>query len=119
MDIKYYQGLLENFAVERNWNQFHTPKNLVMALSNEVGELMELFQWLTPEQSLMIKKSNSEKKMIEEEVADVFIYLLRLTDKLGINIEDCIKRKIELNKKKYPVELSKDNATKYNKRKKD
>ena len=77
---------------------------------------MEIFQWLTPEQSLKIMESTSEKKMVEEEVADVFIYLLRLTDKLEINIEDCIKQKIELNKKKYPVELSHSNSIKYNKR---
>ena len=111
MNIKEIQYKLAKFAEERDWDQFHSPKNLVMALTSEVGELNELFQWLTEEQS-----QNVDKDEIRQEIADIFIYLLRLTDKLGIDIEDAVREKIEINAKKYPVDLAKGNATKYNKR---
>ena len=111
MDIKEIQYKLAKFAEERDWDQFHSPKNLVMALTSEVGELNDLFQWLTEEQS-----KNSDTDEIRQELADIFIYLLRLADKLDIDIEDAVREKIEINAKKYPVDLAKGNATKYNKR---
>ena len=111
MDIKEIQDKLAKFAQERDWDQFHSPKNLVMALTSEVGELNELFQWLTEEQS-----QNVDKDEIRQEIADIFIYLLRLSDKLDIDIAEAVREKIEINAKKYPVELAKGNATKYNKR---
>ena len=95
MDIKEIQGKLAKFAEERDWDQFHSPKNLAMALTSEVGELNELFQWLTEEQS-----QNVDKDEIRQEIADIFIYLLRLTDKLDIDIEDAVREKIELNANK-------------------
>jgi NTP pyrophosphatase (non-canonical NTP hydrolase) len=115
MNIKEIQDKLARFAEERDWNQFHSPKNLVMALTSEVGELNELFQWLTEEQSSM-KDDSTKNEEIRKEIADIFIYLLRLADKLDIDIEEAVREKIEINAKKYPVDLAKGNATKYNKR---
>ncbi len=116
MNFESIKAKLQNFAAERNWDQFHSPKNLSMALAAEAAELLEIFQWLTDEQSKEIIHNEKEMAQIREEIADVMIYLIRLADKLNINIEKAVLEKIELNEKKYPVELSKDNATKYNKR---
>ena len=115
MDIKEIQDKLAKFAEERDWDQFHSPKNLVMALTSEVGELTELFQWLTEGQS-SIKDDSSKTDEIRQEIADIFIYLLRLADKLDIDIEEAVREKIEINAKKYPIDLAKGNATKYNRR---
>jgi dCTP diphosphatase len=110
MNIKEIQVKLAKFAKERDWDQFHSPKNLVMALTSEVGELNELFQWLTEKQS---EKLNNDE--VKQEIADIFIYLVRLSDRLDIDIEEAIKEKININTKKYPIELSKGNAKKYTK----
>jgi NTP pyrophosphatase (non-canonical NTP hydrolase) len=107
---------LREFAKERDWDQFHTPKNLAMALSGEVGELIELFQWLTPEQSVKDGLSPEQVNNVKEEIADVFLYLIRLADKLDIDLNEVAMEKLKLNAKKYPVGLSKSNAIKYNKR---
>jgi len=115
MNIKEIQEKLSKFAEERDWDQFHSPKNLVMALTSEVGELTELFQWLTEGQS-SIKDDSSKTDEIQQEIADIFIYLLRLADKLDIDIEEAVREKIEINAKKYPIDLAKGNATKYNRR---
>ncbi len=115
LEIKEIQDKLAKFAEERDWDQFHSPKNLVMALTSEVGELTELFQWLTEGQS-SIKDDSSKTDEIRQEIADIFIYLLRLADKLDINIEEAVREKIEINAKKYPIDLAKGNATKYNRR---
>lgn len=92
---------LREFAREREWEQFHSPKNLSMALIVEAAELVEHFQWLTQEQS----KKLSEKTLreVEQEMADVFIYLTRMADLLGIDLLDAAQRKMELNAKKYPA----------------
>lgn len=111
MDIKKLQNKLAEFAEDRDWDQFHSPKNLVMALTSEVGELNELFQWLNEEQS-----KNVDNDELRQEIADIFIYLLRLADKLEIDIEEAVKEKIEINAKKYPIDLAKGNAIKYNRR---
>ena len=115
MNIQEIQTKLAKFAEERDWDQFHSPKNLVMALTSEVGELTELFQWLTEGQS-SIKDDSSKTDEIQQEIADIFIYLLRLADKLDIDIEEAVREKIEINAKKYPIDLAKGNATKYNRR---
>jgi NTP pyrophosphatase (non-canonical NTP hydrolase) len=116
MDIINIQKRLDDFAKDRNWDQFHSPKNLSMALAAEVAELLEIFQWLTDEQSREIINNEKEMSLIKEEIADVAIYLVRLADKLGVDIEKAVLDKIALNERKYPVKLAKDNATKYNKR---
>jgi len=113
MDIKEIQNRLEVFAVERDWNQFHNPKNLVMALSVEASELVEIFQWLTPEAALNLRNDPIKTSLASEEIADISLYLLRLADKLGIDIESAINSKLEKNAVKYPIEKSKGNAIKY------
>lgn len=99
------------FAAERDWQQFHTPKNLVMALSVEASELMEHFQWLTPEQSMAL--DTAKRSEVTQELADVLIYLVRLSDVLGMDLAVAAQEKIRLNAEKYPVEKAKGLATKY------
>ena len=117
MNLEEIRLRLAEFAKERNWDQFHTPKNLSMALAAEAAELLEIFQWLTDEQSKAIVDNEKEMKLVRQEIADVMIYLVRLADKLGVNIESAVMDKISENATKYPVELAKNNAIKYNKRK--
>ncbi|MEU2005577.1 nucleotide pyrophosphohydrolase [Rhodococcus sp. NPDC019627] len=113
MGIEDLQALVSNFSERRDWSQFHTPKNLVMALSGEVGELTEIFQWLTPEQSATVGEDAQARAHVEEEVADVFIYLLRLAEVLDIDLAEVVRKKVELNDKKYPEAESRGKATKY------
>ena len=87
-----------------------------MAIADEADALLEIFQWLTEKQSREIINNEKEMSLIKEEIADVAIYLVRLADKLGVDIEKAVLDKIALNERKYPVKLAKDNATKYNKR---
>lgn len=96
---------------ERDWGQFHTPKNLTMALSIEVAELMEHFQWLTPEESLHLPPETMSK--VRHEVGDVMVYLLRLCDVLGIDPVEAASEKMIQNGRKYPVEKARGNARKY------
>lgn len=116
MDIKAVQEQLEAFADERDWEQFHSPKNLAMALAGEVGELMELFQWVTEEQSREFTNSEVGRQRAEEEVADVAIYLLRLCDKLDIDLEAAISKKIAINAAKYPADVARGSAAKLDER---
>jgi len=101
MNIKNIQKKLSDFADERDWNQFHNPKNLAMALSVEVSELVEIFQWLTPEQAEAIMSTN-ESEHVKEEIADVMIYMIRLAGKLNVDLEDAVADKIVKNSEKYP-----------------
>lgn len=116
MDIYKIQSILREFARERNWDQFHSPKNLAMALAGEVGELLEIFQWLNEEESKKDRIDPLNLERSKEEIADIFLYLIRLADTLEIDLELAVLRKIELNEQKYPVSLSKSNAIKYNRR---
>jgi NTP pyrophosphatase (non-canonical NTP hydrolase) len=111
--ISSLQRQLADFAAEREWQQFHTPKNLVMALTGEAGELTELFQWLTCDQSADIMADPAAAARVREEMADVFSYLLRLADVLGIDLESALTQKIAANAVKYPVRTAKSVATKY------
>lgn len=104
---------LDTFANERNWDQFHNPKNLTMALAGEVGELLEHFQWLTLEQAVSLPPATREEVALE--CADVLLYLIRLADKLGIDLAEAAEKKLKLNAEKYPVEKSHGVATKYDK----
>ena len=101
---------LRVFAADRNWDQFHNPKNLAMALIAEAGELVEPFQWLTEEQSKHL--ATKQLLHVQEEVADVFIYLVRLADKLGIDLIESANKKIDLNNERYPVSEAYGNAEK-------
>lgn len=107
------RAAIRAFAQARDWEQFHTPKNLIMALSVETAELMEHFQWLTPAQSSGLDAQT--KAEVAQEIGDVLIYLTRLADVLGIDPLQAAFDKIELNAVKYPVDKSKGNNTKYDK----
>ena len=113
VSIADLQHLLRDFAAERNWEQFHTPKNLVMALAGEVGELTEIFQWLTPDESATVMADPARAAHVREEVADVFAYLLRLADVLGLDLEASLVEKAAENAAKYPVETARGTAAKY------
>jgi NTP pyrophosphatase (non-canonical NTP hydrolase) len=102
---------LRKFAADRDWDQFHSPKNLSMALSAEAAEIIEHFQWLTEEQSNHLP--NEKLQAVETELADTLIYLIRLADKLDIDLLAAAQSKIEVNEKKYPVDKAKGNAKKY------
>lgn len=103
---------LKNFAQERDWEQFHSPKNLSMALSIECAELMEHFQWLKEESSYLL--DNQTQQAVSEEVVDVLLYTLRLADVLNIDLPLTIAQKTQKNEAKYPIEKVKGSAKKYN-----
>ena len=102
---------IRGFAAERDWDRFHSPKNLSMALAAEAGELLELFQWLTEEES----KTLDPAKLVQvrHELADVFIYLVRLADRVGVDLLDAAAEKIAINAEKYPADRVKGDALKY------
>jgi len=110
-EVEALQIALRQFAKERDWEQFHTPKNLAAALSVESAELLEHFQWLTDDQSHVLPDDKRAK--VGEELADVLLYLLQLADKLGIDPVDAAWKKIETNAAKYPVDRAKGRMTKY------
>lgn len=113
IDVDKLLEKIEKFSDERDWNQFHSIKNLAMALSVESSEMVEIYQWISEEES----NDNSNeilKNKTREELADIFIYLLRISSKLNIDLEQAVLQKIELNEIKYPVEKSKGNSKKYN-----
>lgn len=111
-DIDKLIEKLRDFAEERDWGQFHSPKNLSMSLTVEAAELLEQFQWLTEEQSSALDQKQLGR--VEEEVADIFLYLLRLSDVLDLDLINAAKKKLVTNEKKYPVELVKGSSKKYN-----
>ena len=103
---------LAAFADDRDWDQFHNPKNLAMALVGEASEVLEHFQWLTFEQAADLPSATRAEVALE--CADVLLFLLRLCDKLNIDLAAAAKKKLVLNAKKYPIEKSRGKATKYN-----
>ncbi|HHF3232838.1 TPA: nucleotide pyrophosphohydrolase [Vibrio diabolicus] len=110
-DLEKLTCELAKFAISRDWDKFHSPKNLSMDLSGEVGELLEVFQWLTEKESENL--SLEQRRRVEEEVADIFLYLLRLSDKLNIDLLEVSHRKLEINESKYPINKCFGKAKKY------
>ena len=110
-ELEELRNNLRNFAKVRDWDQFHSPKNLAMALSVEASELLECFQWLTEEQSNNLTPAQLEA--VTDEIADVQLYLVRLADKVGVNIERACNNKIKKNEVKYPADRVKGSARKY------
>jgi len=102
---------LRQFAAERDWDQFHTPKNLAIALSVEAAELLEHFQWMPETESTTLKPV--QKARVREEIADVLLYLIRLADKLDIELVDAATHKIQINTEKYPVDKARGSSKKY------
>ncbi|MBL3520998.1 nucleotide pyrophosphohydrolase [Aliarcobacter lanthieri] len=117
MDIEKIKNRIQKFSDDRNWESFHNPKNLVMALNGEVGELNEIFQWLNFEESLNLPEDVLAHT--KEEVADVAIYLIRICMKLNIDLEDAILNKMTKNEAKYPAETSQGGSKKYSKSRED
>src|SRR5215204_3331576 len=109
--MEHLRTTISAFIEERDWEQFHSPKNLAMALSVEASEIVEHFQWLTEEQSNNIPPEKLAE--VREEIGDVMIYLVELADKLGIDPVEAAKAKVEINGKKYPADLVKGKASKY------
>jgi len=109
--LEELRARLAAFAAERDWDQFHSPKNLSMALAAEAGELLEHFQWLSEAQSENLAQATRDEVALE--IADVLLFLVRLADRLGIDPLEAAARKLELNARKYPVEKSRGRATKY------
>jgi NTP pyrophosphatase (non-canonical NTP hydrolase) len=101
------------FSEKRDWDQFHTPKNLIMAATSEMGELAEVLQWMNDSEAAVFLSTQSGRERISEEIADVAIYLIRLCQKLDLNFVEILSEKIKQNDLKYPVEKSKGSANKY------
>ena len=117
MDLKKLSERLNEFSRERDWEQFHTPKNLATALSVEVSELLEIFQWSKSDGQEELVKNGEINPEVIEELGDILNYLVRFADIAGIDLEKAANDKIDINQKKYPIDVSKGNSVKYNKRK--
>jgi len=112
-DLEALALAIRAFARERDWDQFHTPKNLAMGVAIEAAELMEEFHWLTPEQSAQLPAQTLQA--VRHEMADVFVYLVLLADKLGVDLMAAAGEKIAINAEKYPADTVRGKATKYDK----
>jgi len=110
-ELDELRNRLREFAAERDWDQFHSPKNLASALAVEAAELLEIFQWLTEKQSQTL--SLEMKSKVAPELADVLIYLIRIADKLDIDLLEAAREKIIRNAQKYPIEKSRGSVKKY------
>ncbi|HHM9102742.1 MazG nucleotide pyrophosphohydrolase domain-containing protein [Pseudomonas aeruginosa] len=113
VDVGQLAAALERFAAERNWAQFHSPKNLVMALTGEVGELSEIFQWMDEAQSKDAARHPDTAQAVQDELADVLMYLVRLASVLGVDLDAAARQKLEQNNRKYPVEKARNSSKKY------
>lgn len=102
---------IRTFARERDWEQYHSPKNLSMALSVEAGETVEIFQWMTQEQSRTLNTETLAR--LQDEIGDVMIYLTGLADKFGLDPVNLAKRKLTINARKYPADIVRGKAKKY------
>ena len=111
MDLERIREALRRFAAERDWDRFHTPKNLAAALSVEAAELLEHFQWLTAEESANLSAVTLSKVRLE--IADVLLYLIRLADKLNVDLMSAATEKIRINAAKYPADQVRGDARKY------
>lgn len=113
MDLDQLRNELRVFAERRDWERFHTPKNLTMALAGETGELIEVFQWLTEEESAQVMEHPQRTAQVRDELADVFLYLTRLADVLGVDLLSVAAEKLERNEQRYPAEQVKGRAVKW------
>lgn len=113
IDLNRLNQDIEQFVKDRDWDKFHSVKNLSMALSVECSELVEIFQWLSEEESNQIKQNPKVLSKVEDEVADVFVYLLGILNKTDIDLESAVRNKMKKNAEKYPIELSRGNSKKY------
>lgn len=113
LDIDQLKSTLSSFAKIREWEKFHSPKNLSMAIAGEAGELLEIFQWITEQQSIDIKDNTLIREEISYELADIILYIIQMASQLNINLSEAIFNKIKINNKKYPINKVKGIAKKY------
>ena len=113
VEVSRLQQVVAQFARERDWESFHSPKNLAMALTGEVGELIELFQWLSEDASRDVARDPSTARRVRDELADVLVYLVRLAAVLEVDLDEAVRSKLATNASKYPVHLARGNAKKY------
>ena len=116
MNVNKIMKTLRVFASERDWEKFHSPKNLAMALSVEASELVEIFQWMSEKETELTNIDDSNLERAKEEIADILIYLIRISDQLKIDLERAVKKKLSINEVKYPVASSKGSSLKYNRK---
>ncbi len=115
IDVKGLSEALAAFSAERDWDQYHSPKNLVMALTGEVGELTEVFQWLSEAQSKSVATNPDTATAVREELADVTLYLVRLASVLGVDLNEAVTLKLQKNALKYPLDKARGTHKKYDK----
>ena len=112
-DIEVLKLRLREFAVARDWEQFHSVRNLILALVGEVGELAAEFQWISDDDIAKALQDSDKRESVGSEIADVFIYLLRLSDITGIDLVEELKKKLVINEERYPADKAKGSAAKY------
>jgi NTP pyrophosphatase (non-canonical NTP hydrolase) len=113
VDVSGLQAAIALFARERDWDQFHSPKNLAMALTGEVGELVELFQWLSEDASHRVAHEPATARRVRDEIADVLVYLARLAAVLEVDLDEAVRSKLAANALKYPADRARGNAKKH------
>jgi NTP pyrophosphatase (non-canonical NTP hydrolase) len=113
VDVSGLQEAIALFARERDWDQFHSPQNLAMALTGEVGELVELFQWLSEDASHRVAREPATARRVRDEIADVLVYLARLAAVLDVDLDEAVRSKLAANALKYPADRARGNAKKH------
>ncbi len=113
VDVDALAQALSIFARERDWEQFHSPKNLVLALTGEVGELAEVFQWMSDADSRSAAVNPKTAQAVRDELADVLLYLVRLADVLGVDLNEAARAKLRTNATNYPAEKARGSSAKY------
>lgn len=113
IDIARLTAAQDQFAKDRDWEQFHSPKNLVMALTGEVGELSEIFQWMSEADSKNAGTNPATAQAVKDELADVLLYLVRLSSTLGVDLNEAVAQKLQKNAQKYPADKVKGKSKKY------
>lgn len=113
LDLEKLHSRIQKFSKDRDWDKFHSMKNLSMALSVETSELVEIFQWMTEAESNQIQNNPEQLQAFKDEIADILIYLLRLSYKADLNLEEVVMAKMDKNEIKYPVERAFGNSKKY------
>ena len=116
VDVQNLSVALDKFATDRNWEQFHSPKNLILALTGEVGELAEIFQWMGDVEARSAGETAATAQAVKDELADVLFYLVRLASVLKVDLNAASTEKLKSNALKYPAETSHGISTKYNKK---
>ncbi|MDH6168418.1 dCTP diphosphatase [Variovorax boronicumulans] len=113
VDVTRLAAKLDQFATERDWAQFHSPKNLVMALTGEVGELNEIFQWMSEAASKEVGRDAQTAKAVQDELADVLLYLVRLSSVLGVDLDAAVQQKLKDNAMRYPADKVRGSSKKH------